>query len=65
MTLTAIIRAARRLTGRHVPAAPDNQQSHDVLALITCRYILREPLRDPHDARLANDYLRRKEGDQP
>ena len=28
--------------GRHVPAAPDNQQGTDVDDLITCRRILRE-----------------------
>ncbi|MFJ3812233.1 hypothetical protein ACIPWE_38460 [Streptomyces sp. NPDC090073] len=51
---------------RHrLPAAPDNQRGTDTGALDTCRQIARQPLVDPDISRRTNDYLRRKEGEQP
>lgn len=62
--LTALVRAARRLAHRSVPASRDNQPGTDTSALWTCRRIARQPLTDPDISRRANQYLRRK-GDQP
>lgn len=63
--LTAIVRALRWIARRTVPAAHDNRIGRDIDALRECRYIAREPLTNPEASRDADDYLRRKEGEQP
>lgn len=60
---TAIVRAARRLAGRDVPAADDNQPGRNGSDLASCQGIAAEPLTDPDISRRANNYLRRKEGE--
>lgn len=57
MNLPAIVRAARKLAGRNVPPAGDNQPGRDRDALATCRGIADT---DPHITRQINHYLRRK-----
>ena len=63
--LTALVRAARKITRRHVPAAWDNSPGRDIAALRNCRSIDRLPLGDTESSARATDYLRHKEGDQP
>jgi hypothetical protein len=56
-------RARRRL--QRTPAAPDNQPGTDIDALIVCRGIDREPLRDGDIQRRAIRYLREKGDETP
>lgn len=56
LKLTALVRAARWLTRRRVPAAHDNHQGTDTDALWACRRIARQLLIDPNIARPANNY---------
>ena len=65
MTLPAIVRTVRRLVGRWIPAAADNQRGNDVESLIACRRIGRLPVADPDDARRANDYLHQTGDETP
>jgi len=63
--LTALVRGARRIAGRQVPAADDNTRGSNTSDLAACHSIARQPLTNPDISRRANQYLRRKEGEQP